>query len=68
MTVLLLGGTIPRLMFQTGINEKHCIHFMTGGPPPVPQLVRQTGMNGFEINWRRLSPIPEADSGSGARV
>jgi hypothetical protein len=56
MTVLLLGGIppMPRLVFQTGKNEKHwhCMHVMTGGTSPRTTVGPPTGMNEFEKNWR----------------
>ena len=48
MTVLLLGGIppVPRLVFQTGMNEKHCMHVMTGGT--AARTRRRQGQGRFE--------------------
>ncbi len=47
MAVLILGGIppIPRLVFQTGMNEKHCMHVMTGGTAASTTVGPPTGMN-----------------------
>ena len=47
MTVLLLGEIppIPQLVFQTGMNEKHCMHVMTGGTAARTTVGPPTGMN-----------------------
>ncbi len=47
MTLLLLGviPPIPRLVFQTGMNEKHCMHVMTGGAGTRTTVGPPTGMN-----------------------
>ena len=59
MTVLLLGGIppIPRQVFQTGMNEKHCMHVMTGGTSPRTTVGPPTGMNEFEKYWRRWKAV-----------
>ncbi len=59
MTVLLLGGIppIPLLVFQTGMNEKHCMHVMTGGTSPRTTVGPPTGMNEFEKYWRRWKAV-----------
>ncbi len=47
MTVLLLGGIppIPRLVFQTWMNEKHCMHVLTRGTAARTTVGPPTGMN-----------------------
>ncbi len=43
-------------------DEKSIVYILwPGGPRPVPQLVRQTGMNGFEKNWRQWMAVHTED-------